>query len=135
MTPKEIIIKLKEASGVNPFEDTRRLDVIEVRALLCFILRDKLRMRWIAIKKVFLNHGKKTSNSSLMNSCSNYIKYKQVSKTLLNLENLFEFEIESVDEISKSQILENRLRILSRKLKNCEAKNKKNLENIVFRGK
>jgi len=135
MTPKEIIIKLKEASGVNPFEDTRRLDVIEVRALLCFILRDKLRMRWIAIKEVFLNHGKKTSNSSLMNSCSNYIKYKQVSKTLLNLENLFEFEIESVDEISKSQILENRLRILSRKLKNCEAKNKKNLENIVFRGK
>ena len=135
MTPKEIIIKLKEASGVNPFENTRRLDVIEVRALLCFILRDKLRMRWIAIKEVFLNHGKKTSNSSLMNSCSNYIKYKEVSKTLLNLENLFEFELESVDEISKSQILENRLRILSRKLKNCEAKNKKNLENIVFRGK
>ncbi len=135
MTPKEIIIKLKEASGVNPFEDTRRLDVIEVRALLCFILRDKLRMRWIAIKEVFLNHGKKTSNSSIMNSCSNYIKYKEVSKTLLNLENLFEFELESVDEISKNQILENRLRILSRKLKNCEAKNKKNLENIVFRGK
>ena len=135
MTPKEIIIKLKEASGVNPFENTRRLDVIEVRALLCFILRDKLRMRWIAIKEVFLNHGKKTSNSSIMNSCNNYKKYKEVSKTLLNLENLFEFELESVDEISKSQILENRLRILSRKLKNCEAKNKKNLENIVFRGK
>tara|TARA_R110000787_G_scaffold61520_4_gene139372 strand:+ start:252 stop:659 length:408 start_codon:yes stop_codon:yes gene_type:complete len=135
MTPKEIITKLEQASGLNPFENTRRIDVIEVRALLCFILRDKLRMRWIAIKEVFLKHGKKTSNSSLMNSYNNYLKYKESSKSLNDLESQFDFELETVDEISKTQILENRIRILSRKLKNCETQNKENLENIVFRGK
>ena len=70
-----------------------------------------------------------------MNSYNNYLKYKESSKSLKDLESQFDFKLETVDEISKTQILENRIRILSRKLKNCETQNKENLENIVFRGK
>ena len=89
-------------------------------------------MRWVAIKELFLTNGKKTDNSTLINSVNNYNKFALANKDLINIENQFVFETEPIDKISKMQVLENRCRILTRKLRNCEKQNKQNIRDNVL---
>ena len=42
-----------ELSGVNIYENTRKRQYVELRALVCFILRNKLNVRWTEISKFF----------------------------------------------------------------------------------
>tara|TARA_R110000787_G_scaffold23798_1_gene67865 strand:+ start:6034 stop:6501 length:468 start_codon:yes stop_codon:yes gene_type:complete len=134
MTPQEIADKLIVITGIDPFYKSREPEVIEVRSFLLFLLRGKLNMRWIAIKEFFLQNGRKTDNSSIINSYNNYDNYSRGSKRLKKLEKEFTFNFtETVDEISKIQVLENRCRILSRKIKNCEAQIKKDIQPIIHR--
>jgi len=51
LKPIELANKLKEITGINVFENTRRRSVIEVRSLLCYLMR--------------------------VNKCSQFIFYKQ----------------------------------------------------------
>lgn len=133
MNPSEVVSKIKDITKINPFVDSRKRSVVEIRALLCFLLREKLNMRWIAIKELFLKNGRRTDNSTLMNAINSYKKFALSNKELKEIENQFVFNSEPVDQISKVQILENRLRILSRKLRNCEKENKQNTKDIILR--
>ena len=132
MSPKEVVEKIKEITKINPFVDSRKQSVVEIRSLLCYLLREKLQMRWVAIKELFLTNGKKTDNSTLINSVNNYNKFALANKDLINIENQFVFETEPIDKISKMQVLENRCRILTRKLRNCEKQNKQNIRDNVL---
>ena len=58
LKPIEIANKLIEESKINIFENTRKRNYIELRSLLCFLLRKKLNMRWIRIAKFFNDNNK-----------------------------------------------------------------------------
>tara|TARA_R110000868_G_scaffold392431_1_gene663048 strand:- start:1241 stop:1657 length:417 start_codon:yes stop_codon:yes gene_type:complete len=133
MKPTQIANRIQGLSGVNPFENTRKKTVIEIRSLLCYVLREKLSMRWIAIKDFFLLNGKRMDNSSLLNAFSNYPEYARLNISIKKIEETFLFENETVDEISKIQVLEARCRHLNRKLKNCEAQNKANTKDTILK--
>lgn len=133
MTPFQIIHKIKEITKINPFVDSRKKEVVETRALLCYVLREKMNMRWIAIKDIFSEHGRKTNNSTLIHAVTNYKIYASKNKALKKLEKKFPFKNAPMDQVTKSQLLENRLRILEQKLKNCEDKTRENIKNHVFR--
>ena len=134
MTPQQIADKIIVITGVDPFYKSREPDVIEVRSFLLFLLRGKLNMRWIAIKEFFLQNGRKTDNSSIINAYNNYKNYSNSSTRLKKLEKEFSFNLtETIDEIRKIQVVENRCRILERKLRNCEEKTKKNIANLTFK--
>ena len=53
LKPIEIANKIIELSGINIFENTRKREYVEMRALLCYLLREKLAMRWTNISLFF----------------------------------------------------------------------------------
>jgi len=133
MTPSKVVDKLKEITKINPFVDSRKKEVVEIRALLCYILREKMNMRWIAIKELFLANGRKTNNSTLIHAVENYKIYASKNKKLEKLAKKFPLKDAPIDQVYKTQILENRLRILERKLRNCEKETRENIRNHVLR--
>ena len=133
MTPLEVVDKIKKITKINPFVDSRHQNVVEIRALLCHLLRNKLNMRWIAIRKLFLKNGKKTDNATLMNAIDRYEVYSKNNKNLKKIEKEFSFKSTPIDQITKAAILEIKCRVLERKLRNCETKNQKNIGNHVLR--
>jgi len=135
MTPQEIANKITVLSGIDPFYNTRQPKVIEVRSLLCFILREKLEMRWIAIKHFFKKNGRKTDNASLINSYNKYQLYKRDNKNLKKWELKFTFQNENIDQINQVYVWQTRYKNLERKLKNCEKQNKKNIRDFVNNGR
>ena len=133
MTPFQVIHKIKEITKINPFVDSRKKEVVEIRALLCYVLREKMNMRWIAIKDVFSEHGRETNNSTLIHAVKNYKIYESNNKKLKKLAKKFPLKHAPIDQVTKSQVLENRLRILEQKLIDCEKENRKNNRNYIFR--
>jgi|TARA_R100001460_G_scaffold28282_3_gene56698 hypothetical protein len=133
MTPSKVVDKIKEITKINPFVDSRKKEVVEIRALLCYVLREKMKMRWIAIKAIFLKNGRSTNNSTLIHAVENYKIYASKNKKLEKLAKKFNFKYAPIDQVSRTQILENRLRILEKKLRNCEKENRENIRNHVLR--
>ena len=133
MTPFQVIHKIKEITKINPFVDSRKKEVVEIRALLCYVLREKMNMRWIAIKDVFSEHGRETNNSTLIHAVKNYKIYASNNKKLKKLAKKFPLRDAPIDQVTKSQVLENRLRILEQKLIDCEKENRKNNGHYILR--
>ena len=71
LKPIDVAKKLKQITKIDVFENTRKQEVIEIRMLLCYLLRQKLGMRWVNIVKFFSNNGIKSiiKNSQNMREC------------------------------------------------------------------
>jgi len=72
LNPAEIAEKLIKASGINIFENTRKRDYVEVRALTCFLMREKLNMRLCSIAKFFQDNGKPMDHATVIYAVKNY---------------------------------------------------------------
>jgi len=117
LKPIDVANKLKDISKVNVFEETRKRDVVEIRMLLCYLLREKLNMRWINIAKFFSSNGKKMTHATAIHSCNMYPKYKKHNKQLKKFEKMFSFKSNlTYDEIDKIHYLENQIKNLQEKL-------------------
>ena len=46
LKPIKLAQKITELSGIDVFKNNRERKVVEVRSLLTYLLRDKLKMRW-----------------------------------------------------------------------------------------
>jgi len=116
LTPEEIGNKVLELSGVNIFKNTRKRNYVEHRALLCYLLREKLLMRWTYISKFFESQGKTMTHATAIYLVKNYHIFKKSNKSLDEIENIFVFKSQlNYDEIDKIHYLEN-------KCMNCEKK-------------
>ena len=115
--PIELANKIKELTGLNVFENTRRRNVIEVRSLLCHLLRSKLGMRWTSIAYFFQENGKHITHATVINSVNTYPSNKKYNKNLGRIENIFTFKDDiHIDEINKVQYLEDRCEKLQSQL-------------------
>ena len=73
---------IKEITGVNPFENTRRAEVIEVRSLLVYILRDVQYLTYYGIRDYFESMGRNMDHSTALYSYNNYPIYEKYNKKL-----------------------------------------------------
>ena len=109
LTPIEIGDKIKRLSGIDLYKNTRKRDFVEHRALLCYILRDKLQMRWTFIASFFISQGKHMDHANCMHLVKMYPIYRQGNKTLETIEKTFVFNSKiPLDEIDKVNYLENK---------------------------
>ena len=116
LTPIEIAKKINKLAKVNLFEDTRKENIIIHRSLLTFILRDKLKMRWIAIALFYNSQGKTMDHANAMNSYKQYAGYKKKHKSLAKLQKLFTFKSDLIyDEINEIHYLKNKIVRLEKK--------------------
>ena len=114
---KAIVIanKITEISGINLFEKTRKRNVIEHRGLLCYILREKLKMRWQKMEKFYTSQGWAVNHATLINSYKKWYIYK-TNENIIKILNEFDFMEEDQDEINKVDMLETKCNNLKKKL-------------------
>ena len=115
MKPIEIANKITEISGINLFSKSRKRNVIEHRGLLCYILRDKLKMRWEKIAKFYKAQGWPVNHATLINSYNKWYMYK-TNEDVISILNDFKFVEETQEEIDKIDRLETKYINLQKKL-------------------
>tara|TARA_R100001086_G_C11660768_1_gene210093 strand:+ start:71 stop:508 length:438 start_codon:yes stop_codon:yes gene_type:complete len=115
MKPIEIANKISEISGINLFSKSRKRNVIEHRGLLCYILRDKLKMRWEKIAKFYKAQGWPVNHATLINSYNKWYMYK-TNEDVISILNDFKFVEETQEEIDKIDRLETKYINLQKKL-------------------
>ena len=117
LKPIQIANKIKELSGINIFENTIKRPVVEIRSLLCYLLREKLGMRWTNIALFLKSQGKPVNHATVIHSKKLYNLYKQTNKRLGEIEKMFFFKSSlSVDEIDRVHYLENKCKNLEEKI-------------------
>ena len=125
LKPINIADKISELSGIDVFKYNRERKVVEVRSLLTYLLRDKLKMRWKNIVLFYDQNGKKINMANVMHSYKKYPYYQQHNTTLIKLESQFLFDPDiSHDEINKISYLEKKCKRLEKKLIEETLKNK-----------
>ena len=92
LKPIEIANKLREFSGIDPFDNSRQHPVIEIRSLLCYLLRERKRMRWMAISKFFVVNGKSMNHATAIHAVKTYPLNKKHNKKLMEYERMFKFK-------------------------------------------
>jgi|TARA_R110000824_G_scaffold329553_1_gene516322 hypothetical protein len=117
LKPINIADKISELSGIDVFANNRERKVVEVRALLTYLLRDKLKMRWKNIVLFYDQNGKKINMANVMHSYKKYPYYQQHNSDLINLQSQFIFDNDiSHDEINQIDYLEKKCKRLEKKL-------------------
>lgn len=124
--------KIIDISQINIFQNTRDQSHVELRALLSFILRNKLKMRWIDIASFFESKGKNMKHSTVIYLVNTYPNYKLNNDNLAEIESCFSFEkntqLKDIDKIYKLQktisklkdekhVLSNNVKFLENKIK------------------
>ena len=119
LKPLEIANKIIELSGINIFEDSRKKNIVEMRSLLIYILREKLGMRWVNIALFLKSNNKPVNHATLIHSVKNFEMYKKDNKLIQEIYNIFSFKSNlGVDEIDRIHYLENKCSTLQKKLEN-----------------
>ena len=103
LKPLEIADRLKELTSIDIFENTRTQEVVKVRSLFCYLLREKLAMRWTAISQFFQHNNKPMNHATVIHSIKNYHSYKLSDKKIATLEEMFTFDSDlTIDEIIRN---------------------------------
>tara|TARA_R110002167_G_scaffold92155_1_gene247587 strand:- start:2797 stop:3360 length:564 start_codon:yes stop_codon:yes gene_type:complete len=112
--------KLNELLECNIFENTRKSKYVEGRSLLVYLLRDKLKMRWIHIAEYFKKNGKNFDHSTAIHLFKMYPVYRHHNKKLGEIEMYFKFKTDGipVDKIDEIHYLENKCSKLEDENKN-----------------
>lgn len=127
---KEIGLKVSDITGIDIFKNTRKREYVEGRALVVYLLRKKLLMRWVMIAKYFQDNGKHMDHCTAIYLCKSYLIYKESNPMLGEIETMFSFKSKlNYDEIDKIHYTENKLKnsetkneILTEKIKTLEAR-------------
>jgi len=107
LKPIQIAEKLKQFTDINVFENTRKQPVVELRMLLCYLLREKLNMRWTHIAYFFNENGKTMTHASAIHAYKQYAVHRKYNKKLEEYEKLFTFKSDlNYDEIDKIRFVQ-----------------------------
>lgn len=87
---KKIGNSVKEASGLNIFDNTRIREYVEMRALVCYVLRKKLRIGLTNIALYFQSEGKTMHHATVIHLVNQYPIYKRYNPRLAEIEDSFE---------------------------------------------
>jgi|TARA_R110000824_G_scaffold34045_2_gene108737 hypothetical protein len=133
LTPLDIGNKIKKLSNLDIYENTRKRPYVENRALVCYLLREKLNMRWKDIAAFFNSQGKNMDHASAMHLVKMFPIYKRDNKDLTEFENTFVFKSRiPYDEIDKVNYLENKYNALESKYLDLEKTQKNPLVKMVL---
>jgi len=109
LTPLDIGDKIKKLSKLNIYDNTRKRPYVENRALVCYLLREKLNMRWKDIAAFFCSQGKNMDHATAMHLVKMFPIYKRDNKNLVEFEKTFVFNTRiPYDKIDRFNYLENK---------------------------
>ena len=114
--------RIIEMTGVDIFENTRKQEYVQLRALACYIFREKMNMRWTNIANFFTSMGKKFDQATVIHLVKMYPIYVKDNPELLEIESCFVFEDqENYDEIDRVAYLKKKNEKLKENVFNLKA--------------
>ena len=120
-TPNGVSNLLLSLSEPELFTETRKRNVIEHRALLCYLLRNNLKMTFDGIAKFMIENGKSYDHSTAIHAVNMYPTYRKYNKKLYELENLFVvYDKVEYEEISSMQLIMKRNKELEELLRDLK---------------
>ena len=125
--PHEVGGRICDITGIDIFKNTRKKEYVELRALVCYTLRDDLEFGYQRIADYFKSQGREMLHSNVIHLVKMYPIYKKYNKNLERLEGSFQF---------RSSIEKNERLTLQDKLVNLQHrydKLKKELDNPVVK--
>tara|TARA_B110000879_G_C11069340_1_gene470058 strand:- start:96 stop:509 length:414 start_codon:yes stop_codon:yes gene_type:complete len=122
LTALEIGEEIKKALHIDIYENTRQAAYVEARALMCYLLRDKLKLRWTSIAKLFQGQGKHMDHSNVLYLVKMYPIYRRDDKRLMELEKKFSFTSKVGLDYDYTNYLENKYELLEDKYFKLEKK-------------
>jgi len=132
-TPLEIAKAASDVFNIDIFDNQRGHFHVYARALVCWIMRDKLQMRWTYIAEWFQENGKHMNHSTAMHLVKMYPSYRQKNIKIRKLEKRFYFtENVNFDEIDKIEYLEKKYFKLESDYLELNKKLKNPLVNLVL---
>ena len=125
--PNEVASKICDITGLNIFDNTRKKEYVELRALVCHTLRDEFKFGYQRIAEYFNVKGKTMKHCNAIHLVKMYPIYRKDNKNLEVLEGSFSFEssIEKNEKLNLQDKLSN--------LQHRHDKLKKELENPVIK--
>lgn len=84
----EIAEKVIELSGINIFERSRKREIVEMRSLFFYILRNKLDMGLTEISRYFEDSASSINHATVIWSLKNYDVYKTTNKKIQEIEKM-----------------------------------------------
>jgi hypothetical protein len=84
----EIAEKIIELSGINIFERSRKREIVEMRSLFFYILRNKLDMGLTEISRYFEDSASSINHATIIWSLKNYDVYKTTNKKIQEIEKM-----------------------------------------------
>lgn len=82
MRLKRIGESIKEMTGVDIFEQSRRRELVEMRAVANVLMSKTLRMGWSEIVREYKKNGFNTTHASIIYSCETYPDHSFYNKQL-----------------------------------------------------
>ena len=94
--------RIIEMTGIDIFKNTRKQEYVQLRALACYIFREKMNMRWMNIANFFISMGKAMDHANAIHLVNMYPLYAKDNPELLEIESCFVFEDhENYDEVDR----------------------------------
>ena len=84
----EVAEKIIQLSGINVFQRSRKREIVEMRSLLFYILKNKLNMGLTEIATYFRESGTSINHATVIWSLKNYGIYKKTNKKLQEIEEM-----------------------------------------------
>ena len=84
----EVAEKIIQLSGINVFQRSRKREIVEMRSLLFYILKNKLNMGLTEIARYFRESGTSINHATVIWSLKNYDIYKKTNKKLQEIEQM-----------------------------------------------
>jgi hypothetical protein len=84
----EIAEKVIELSGINIFERSRKREVVEMRSLFFYILKNKLDMGLTEMSRYFEDSASSINHATIIWSLKNYELYKSTNKRIQEIEEM-----------------------------------------------
>ena len=122
LTALEIGEEIKKELGIDIYQNTRQATYVEARALMCYLLREKLNLRWTSIAKLFQGEGKHMDHSNALHLVKMYPIYRRDDKRLLELEKTFKFTRKTGLDFDYTNYLEDKYESLEEKYYKLERK-------------
>ena len=79
-------------TNVNIFSNTRQRNFVELRALVCWILKEQLGMGWSHIALFFQSKGKLMNHATVIHLVKMYPSYKNYNQELQKIEDSFDLK-------------------------------------------
>jgi hypothetical protein len=97
---------IKLITGIDVFENSRRREVVETRALLVYILREVENMSLFGIRDFFRANGKEYDHSTVLHAQKSYPMYSKYNR---KLQQYFDAFLQKSSSMNSKKLLANEI--------------------------